>query len=230
MRIYAIGDVHGYVDKLSSVHANIEDDLRDRPVDDHRVVHVGDYIDRGPSSPEVLDLLIAYLAADPRHVALIGNHDRYPVDFMQGDDSRMVRWLTYGGRETCASYGFPEAELENADRLRARLWELVSPAHLAFLAREAFHLELGDYLFVHAGIRPETPLAGQTVEDMLWIREPFLSYPDDLGHVVVHGHTPTEHPDFQQNRIGIDTGAGYDGPLTCLVLEDNDKGVLEAAR
>lgn len=224
-RIYAIGDVHGQLAKLRDVHARIEADLAARPAADHYIVHVGDYVDRGPDSAGVIDHLIDFTAADPRRVALLGNHDLGLLGFVFDDPDRWDYWLHYGA-DTCRSYGVELAGARDEAELRERLSEQVPPAHLAFLAREAFHLTLGDYLFVHAGVRPGVPLDRQRVQDLVWIREGFLDHPGDFGPVVVHGHTPTSEVEFHSNRIGIDTGAGFGGPIACLVLEDDEKGLL----
>lgn len=224
IRVYAVGDVHGCLDQLTRLHAAIAEDLRARPVPDAVLLHVGDYIDRGPDSAQV----IAHLRGPSpvpgtRMVNLKGNHeDMLLAGFDAETDAAALNWLENGGRETLASWSIshrsPRAE-----------WKKRIPAtDLGFLrALQLTHRE-GGYLFVHAGIRPAMPMENQVPHDLLWIREPFLSFNGDLGVVVVHGHTPRPTVAMRANRIGIDTGAVYGGKLTCAVLETDRVGFLAA--
>lgn len=225
-RIYAIGDVHGCLDDLREVHARIEDDLARNPNDDWRVVHLGDYVDRGPDSRGVLDYLAQRMVDDDRYLCLMGNHDLLFVEALAGDVSRLGIWLDNGGVETLASYGLSRDAFERRLIDRTGIDEFVPPAHRNFLENLERALMDGDYLFVHAGIDPTRRIDAQVEEDLLWIREPFLNSNRDFGAVVVHGHTPVRRVQVRQNRIGIDTGAVFGGELTCLLLEDGRKARL----
>ncbi len=221
-RVYAVGDVHGCADRLEALHAAIAEDLGRRPVAAPLVVHIGDYVDRGPDSAGVLARLLAGpdLPAAVEVVNLMGNHERTMLDALEGDRAAGTDWLFQGGRPTLESYGVdPDGPREAwVPGLRA--------GHLAFLRSLALHRSEGGYLFVHAGIRPGVTLADQTPEDLLRIRQPFLYTEQDLGAVVVHGHTPVKTPVVRPNRIAIDTGAVFGGALTAVVLEGETIGFL----
>jgi len=218
-RIYAVGDIHGRIDRLSEVHDQIAADLIARPVGSVTLVHLGDYIDRGPASAAVIERLINPIPAlrQIETVNLLGNHEAFLLEAMVGDNEALEDWMDNGGRESLMSWGLT---MDN--------WRQGLPAqHIRFMEDlESTHIR-GSYMFVHAGIRPSTPLIDQTMDDFLWIREPFLSCEEKLPHVVVHGHTPEFFmPIVRYNRIGVDTGAVYGGPLTCLVLEGNQMGFI----
>lgn len=232
MRIYAIGDVHGCADLLREVHDWIQADLAREQPSDWRIIHLGDYIDRGPQPRQVLDFLIQ-ASADPRVISLCGNHDHYLVDFTSDMDTQYLdRWLTYGGTETFRGYGIDPglAALPIHDPMRPEIhravMDAVPPEHLAFLNNLDLSAHLGDYFFAHAGVKPGTALNRQTKWDLMWMREPFLSSDQDLGAVVVHGHTISDDVLVRRNRIGIDTGAFHTGCLSCLVLDGANRGVL----
>ncbi len=233
LRLYAIGDVHGRADLLAEMHLRIARDLRQRPAADWRVIHVGDYIDRGPESARALSLLIDY-ARGGRAEFLLGNHDQFMLDFLLDPErAEFDLWMMNGGGATLESFGVgdalfgydadPGARQALRDRLVAAM-----PGMVDFLRGLAGMVRHGDYAFVHAGVRPGVPLERQTLHDLVWIREPFLSATGDLGAVIVHGHTPMRAVDVQPNRIGIDTGAVFGGPLSCLVLEGRERALLEA--
>jgi serine/threonine protein phosphatase 1 len=228
-RVYAVGDIHGCTDKLQALHKLIAWDAANAPKR-RVVVYVGDYIDRGPDSREAVDLLIGEPLEGFESIHLIGNHEAFLLQFL-GDSSVAMSWLMNGGDATCRSYGVdPYAPPGLADRfswLQQALAERVPEAHLAFFRGLAPHHVEGDYLFVHAGIRPGVPLADQDPADLIWIREPFLSSDEDHGKMVIHGHTPTTAPDLRHNRIGIDTGACFGGRLTALVLEGDSRRFLQ---
>ncbi len=224
LRVYAIGDVHGCADRLRALHREIAADLAARPVAEAEVVHIGDYIDRGPDSAGVIETLLQPFPAaggrpGPRVVTLMGNHEDMMLTSLT-DPEAAPHWLSNGGDIALESWGVPL-------RARARDWAAaLPPRHLAFLRGLPLLHAAGGYLFVHAGLRPNTPLGRQSRLDMLWIREPFLSSDGALPAVVVHGHTPAGEPVIRHNRIGIDTGAFRDGPLTCAVLEADRLGFL----
>ena len=234
MRIYAVGDVHGCRDQLSDVFARIDIDLATRPCSDYRIVLLGDYVDRGPDSPGVLDDLIARRKWDHKLICLCGNHDKCFSEFLVGHrTSGANEWLRWGGVETLAAYWVPaQKHIVPGDKEYARLRQAALAAvpqlHREFLAALPNSIQLGGYFFVHAGIRPDVPLDEQNPVDLLWIRGPFLDSAADHGAVIVHGHTPCpEGVDVQLNRIGIDTMAYETGVLTCLVLEEHARWTLE---
>lgn len=222
-RVYAIGDIHGLDERLGALHALIAKDLKARPVSAATVVHLGDYIDRGPDSAGVLARLSGIgRIGGARVVNLMGNHERTFLDALAGDAPAATDFLHQGGDATLVSFGIdpvtPAAEW--AGRL--------PPAALAFLRGLALMHRAGGYLFAHAGIRPGVAPEQQAVADLLSIRQPFLTSETDLGAVVVHGHTPVPAPVIRVNRIGIDTGAVLGGPLTTAVLQGDTVGFLAA--
>lgn len=222
-RVYAVGDVHGCDDKLADIHRQIAEDLRTRPCKAPLLVHLGDYVDRGPDSRGVVRRL---MAGSPvrgvKVVNLIGNHEQTMLDALSGQGAAMTDWMISGGREALASWG------GDADAPRSEWAGHVPAEDVAFLRALDINYQVGGYFFVHAGIRPGVPLAEQARQDMLSIRQSFLYSEADLGIVVVHGHTPREAPVIRPNRIGIDTGAVFGGWLTCAVLEEDRVGFLYA--
>jgi serine/threonine protein phosphatase 1 len=217
-RIYAVGDIHGRADLLSEITARIDDDIRRRPIAHTVEVYLGDYIDRGPHSRTVIDLLAVRLVAN-RAVCLRGNHEAVMEGFLQ-DPAILQYWLPLGGMQTLASYGIElRDETETASDLRLRFLDAFPRAHELFMQCLRNQFSCGDFLFVHAGIRPEIPIAQQDVNDLIWIRNEFLESTRKHQRFVVHGHTPVPHPDIRHNRINIDTGAWRTGTLTCIVIE-----------
>lgn len=220
-RVYAVGDIHGRHDLLDDLHRQIAADGAGAPERRRVLVYLGDYVDRGMGSRQVLDRLVHEPLAGFERVFLEGNHEAVLLDFLH-DASVGQGWLFYGGYATLASYGIAATELNRDPHRLRQLQDAFRAAlptdHLSFLrALRPMHRE-GDYLFVHAGIRPGVPLERQTPEDLFWIREDFLESSDPYECVVVHGHTIVPGPDIRANRIGIDTGAFATGRLTCLVL------------
>jgi serine/threonine protein phosphatase 1 len=231
MRLYAIGDVHGCLDALRGVHGAIAADLGARPAGDWRIVHLGDYVDRGTDSRGVLDFLLARTAEDPRVLCLRGNHDAMFAAALMGGRGAVDLWLMNGGADTLESYGIPVKPFLDEVRSGGAAGRAAVPkAHRDFLARLANSARFGDYYFVHAGIDPGRALEAQDPEDQLWIREPFLTSVTEFPAVVVHGHTPVRRVAVRPNRIGIDTGAVFGGALSCLVLEGGSKGLLSGTR
>ncbi len=221
-RLYAIGDVHGMDDMLADAHRNIADDLAERPVVDWRLVHVGDYVDRGRASAGVIERLARFSADDPRVVCLMGNHDELMLGFLSEPMLCGPTWLGNGAPATLASYGIavPEGlDFDGLATLSARLGSALPESHRDFLAGLRRSVQFGDFFFCHAGIRPGVALERQTDQDLVWIRDPFLSSDRAHGAVIVHGHTPVTAPEVRPNRIDIDTGAVYGGPLTVLALD-----------
>jgi serine/threonine protein phosphatase 1 len=220
MRVYAIGDVHGRVDLLNAAFERIDATLTAHPIKQSVQVFLGDYIDRGPNSREVIDALIA---RKKQHavVCLKGNHESYAVQFLS-DPSVLTEWRQFGGDSTLLSY-----EVKPSTRSDPQPPEVVAEAfskalpssHRRFLEGLGLSFTCGDFFFTHAGVRPGIPLGQQREHDLLWIREDFLLHEEDFGKIIVHGHTPAKEPDVRPNRINIDTGAYATGRLTCLVLQ-----------
>jgi serine/threonine protein phosphatase 1 len=224
VRIYAIGDVHGRSDLLEQVLARIDADLLTNRV--LRPIHVflGDYIDRGPDSTGVLDLLISR-GQSHEVVCLKGNHELFLLEFLR-DPAALKHWRQYGGLDTLMSYGvalqFNASEVE-LEELADRLFQALPERQRDFLSQLTTSFTCGDYFFVHAGVRPRVPLDQQREQDLLWIRDEFLQYKHDFGKIIVHGHTPVNEPEIRANRINIDTGAYATGKLTCLILEGDKR-------
>jgi serine/threonine protein phosphatase 1 len=218
-RVYAIGDIHGCRAQLELLHNEVSRDLAARPIPSPLLIHLGDYIDNGPDSAGVIELLVARSPAMPT-INLLGDHERMLLDALTGDRAAATDWLWAGGKAALASWSLdPELPREQ--------WEAaLPPAHVAFLrGLKRTHRE-GDYLFVHAGIRPGVALAAQTLDDLVSIRQPFLWTEQPLGVIVVHGHSSNPSVVRTDNRIGLDTGAGMGGKLTCAVLEEDLIGLI----
>lgn len=228
LRIYAIGDVHGRADLLDRLLSRINAHVAAYPIARPVVLLIGDYIDRGPASREVLDLLIN-CARSREAVFLRGNHDVFIGRFLK-DPETLRDWSRIGGLETLMSYGLKptlnpdtDTQKELAVALNAQLPDI----HRRFLAGLRTSFMCGGYFFTHAGVRPGIPLAHQSDDDLLWIRDEFLLHEEKFERIVVHGHTPVREIDIRPNRINIDTGAYATGRLSCLVLESNRVEPLE---
>ncbi|MBB6253697.1 metallophosphoesterase family protein [Nitrospirillum iridis] len=234
--LYAIGDIHGEVGLLRSLLSEIVTDwaLHGRAAGVTPIlVYIGDYIDRGPDSRGVIDLLLSNPLPEFRSHWLLGNHEAALLDFLQ-DPVGGAAWLDFGGLATLLSYGvrplFSGSAAERARALRDDLAARLPPEHLAFLGSLERMVVYGDYAFVHAGVRPGRALADQALEDMLWIRAPFLESPRRHEKTVVHGHTIVPAVDRRPNRIAIDTGAYTSGLLSAIALQGGDVRVLTARR
>ncbi len=227
MRLYAIGDVHGRLDLLAAMHAQIAAEIaRDRP-GDWRIVHLGDYVDRGPDSKGVVDFLIAAGRHDPRNLTLAGNHDVGFLDFL-ARPSADGPFLRYGGVETARSYGVNLATDEDGvlRSSHAALVEATPQGHVDFLRSLTFSESFGDFFFCHAGIRPGIALDRQDRQDLIWIRDIFHVHAGLYPKVIVHGHTPHHWPEVEANRVNIDTLAWQSGRLTALVIDGAAKDIL----
>jgi serine/threonine protein phosphatase 1 len=226
LRVYAVGDIHGRADLLMETIERIDDDLERRPIGHAVEVYLGDYIDRGPDSKAVIDLLAVRLVQN-HAVCLRGNHEDLMEGFLR-DPANLRSWLNVGGLQTLASYGveLSRQSIETELDLHQRFCRCFPRAHQVFLQCLRDSFRCGDFLFVHAGIRPNIPLEQQDLNDLLWIRDEFLDSDADHGHLVVHGHTPVPHPDIRHNRINIDTGAYWTGTLTCIAIEGTTVLVL----
>lgn len=230
MRLYAVGDVHGRDDLLEKLLLKIEQDGASAPVSRKVLIFLGDYVDRGLRSKQVIDRLCDLRLDGFETVFLKGNHELAMQQFL-GDAQFGRTWKYYGGLETLHSYGIDDLTLSDDprdfERARQRFLDVLPSEHRDFLDRLSLWAEFGDFYFVHAGVRPGISLARQIEDDLLWIREDFLSSRASFGKVVVHGHTPTEMAVFKSNRIGIDTGAYMTGVLTCLVLDGEQRHLLQ---
>jgi len=231
-RVYAIGDIHGRADLLTRMLHLIEADGNGAPaVREMILIFVGDYVDRGPDSSGVIDSLLS-LKRDSRYSChlLKGNHEVMFMDFLE-DPAAFLHWAINGGVETLESYGIDVGAIAEgrggAEALGRAAHAAIPNAHLVLLANLETWVTVGDYLFVHAGIRPGMPLEAQVDQDLIWIRQPFLDCENDFGKVVVHGHTPVSEPEVRPNRIDIDTLAWRSGKLTALVLEGNSRRFLQ---
>jgi serine/threonine protein phosphatase 1 len=223
-RVYAVGDVHGCLDRLEALHALIAADLAERPVAEPVLVHLGDYVDRGQNSAGVVALLAeGPPIPDVPTINLMGNHEHLMLAAVAAGEAEPADlWLANGGTDSLRSWGVPRSA-------RPQDWSSYLPGrHLIFLRDLTLWHAVGGYLFVHAGVRPGIPLERQSRHDLMWIREPFLSSSERFDAVVVHGHTPRPEPVVRPNRIGIDTGAVMGGALTCVVLEEDRLGFITA--
>jgi len=222
-RVYAIGDIHGCDAQLAALHAIIAEDLARRPIAAPLLLHIGDYVDRGPDTAAVIARLLrgSPLPGVPM-VNLLGNHEHTMLEALSGDRAAATDWLFAGGRPALQSYGI------DPDSPRETWPHAVPAAHLDFLRTLSLMHQDGGYAFVHAGIRPGVALQHQARDDLLRMRQPFLYSEASFGAVVVHGHTPVKAPVVRHNRIAIDTGAVFGGKLTCVVLQADTIGFLTA--
>jgi serine/threonine protein phosphatase 1 len=230
VRLYAIGDIHGRADLLDALLNLIERDRSGRKGADVKLVFLGDYIDRGPASKDVVEQLINMLSRGVSPLFLKGNHEDLLLSFLD-DPAAGLNWLQNGGDATLLSYGMEKDVVLRAFwHGKAALTEaatifqaLLPDEHLRFYRALDTSYRAGDYFFVHAGVRPGISLDRQEEDDLLWIRDEFLDWPDDFEAVIVHGHTPVRSPDDLRNRIGIDTYAFQTGKLTAVGLEGSSR-------
>jgi serine/threonine protein phosphatase 1 len=225
LRIYAVGDVHGRFDLLEAMAAKMRQDLGASPVQRALEIFIGDYIDRGPRSRDVVEWLIDTPPLGSERICLLGNHEDMLMEAL-ADPAGLANWLFNGADATLASYGVTKLPTSPQEIHRACV-AAVPLRHQAFFSALPRSVEFGSYFFVHAGVNPRRPLRDQDPHDLVWIREPFLNSAADFGRIVVHGHTPVVEPDIRENRINIDTGAVFTGHLTCLVLEGTTRRLLQ---
>jgi serine/threonine protein phosphatase 1 len=228
-RAYAVGDIHGRLDLLEELLDKIHADIARRPSRKVLLVFVGDLIDRGPSSAQVVERLRTYRHPGVRPMFLLGNHEEVLLRILKGESELITKWRWFGGAECLASYGVDRdrlASLTDEEALPV-VREAVPKTHVEFLESFDDSCRFGDYLFVHAGIRPGVEIDQQKQSDLRWIREPFLFDETDHGFVVVHGHTIRPEVEMRPNRIGIDTGAYRSGVLSALAIEGSDTWLLD---
>jgi serine/threonine protein phosphatase 1 len=228
-RAYVVGDIHGRLDLLDRLLAEIDADLKRRPVRKALLVFLGNLIDRGPHSAQVVERLRTYRHPGVRPMFLLGNHEEVLLRILKGESELITKWRWFGGAECLASYGVDRdrlAALTDEDALPV-VRDAVPKTHVEFLESFDDSCRFGDYLFVHAGIRPGVEIDQQKQSDLRWIREPFLFDETDHGFVVVHGHTIRPEVEMRPNRIGIDTGAYRSGVLSALAIEGSDTWLLD---
>lgn len=227
-RVYAIGDVHGRADLLLRLlDLIVADNARRGPLP-LQIILLGDLIDRGPQSAEVIESML--LAMDsPKTRFLKGNHEEVFIRAARGDVGAAHFCRRIGGAETLASYGLRLSEQENMSDAAIAEWMLqhIPHAHVDFLDGFEDSIEIGDYVFVHAGLRPGVSIRDQKPADLRWIREQFLNHDKPFERIVVHGHSISETIDERPNRIGIDTGAYHSGRLTAIGLQDDERWFLD---
>jgi serine/threonine protein phosphatase 1 len=223
--------VHGRLDLLLRLLEQIEVDDKARSYAKTYLIFLGDLVDRGPDSRGVLEHLILHPPSFARTIFLKGNHEEFFLDVLNRNDGMLQSWLTYGGTECAESYGVTSGWMLNASSsaIVDRLSKEVPKSHVEFLNGMADTFRFGDYLFVHAGIRPGISLDEQVGRDLRWIREGFLDDRTDHGVIVVHGHTIVNAPEERPNRIGVDTGAYRSGVLTAIGLERSERWFLQTS-
>ncbi len=228
-RVYAIGDIHGRDDLLRELHQIILEDSMDNPDLSKMAVYLGDYVDRGARVRETIDELLYHPLPGFSSRYLMGNHEQLLLSFLD-DPSILQFWINIGGSSTLLSYGVQAPgsgfSASRVNSIRGELISLMPKAHLSFIQSLEPYVLFGDYLFVHAGIRPGIDLEAQKPDDIFWIRDEFLDAGIDHGFRVVHGHTIDEQIQEHPNRIGVDTGACSTGVLTCAILEDDQVNFL----
>jgi len=228
-RAYVVGDIHGRLDLLEDLLAKIHAELQHRPAEKTLLVFVGDLIDRGPASAHVVERLRTYKRPGIRTVFLLGNHEEVLLRILAGDAQLITQWRWFGGSECLQSYGVEPERFEHFtdEQALTAVRGAIPKEHVKFLESFVDSCRFGDYLFVHAGIRPGVALEQQSQNDLRWIREPFLLDQRDHGFVVVHGHTITDEPERLPNRIGIDTGAYRTGVLTALGVDGTEQWLID---
>jgi serine/threonine protein phosphatase 1 len=228
-RVYAIGDIHGRLDLLTELIDKIaDDDLARGSVGRTELIMLGDYVDRGPESAGVLDYVMQLSEWWPSITCLQGNHEEVFLMAARGDEGALRFMTRIGGRETLLSYGATENDLDQMTLGQLRDWLMgaVPERHLQFIESMKEKVVIGDYAFVHAGIRPQVPMEDQEARDLRWIRDEFLDFNQPHRYYVVHGHSITAGVEQRPNRMGIDTGAYATGVLTAVGLEGTEQWFL----
>ncbi len=229
LRVYAIGDIHGSLDQLKQLLGKIEQEASGVSAS-VRKIFLGDYIDRGLYSKQLIDYLIDWASKEKEPpVFLLGNHEQVMRSLLQRADQGLLQsWFNFGGRETLMSYGIsPMILSSNPDGIFSAMKEKVPQSHIDFFDRLQVSISFGDYFFCHAGVRPGIELGKQNEQDLIWIRYEFLDHKNSFGKIVVHGHTISNEVEFRPNRIGIDTGAYATGCLTALGLEGTKQWLVQ---
>ncbi len=223
-RVYAVGDIHGRADLAEEMQALISAHASRKPARSVSAVWLGDYIDRGPSSREVIDLLVRFARGPLRSIFLMGNHEEAMLRFL-ADARDGHQWLSFGGLETLVSYGVAVGDARPGPTFgeaREALLAALPQEHREFFLSLEFSATIGEFFFCHAGVRPGVPLDAQDPHDLIWIRDDFLNWRHDFGMMIVHGHTPAAEPELRPNRVNLDTGAFATGRLTCAIIEGGE--------
>ncbi len=228
-RVYAIGDIHGRLDLLDALLEKIDADVAARKNADTRLIFLGDLVDRGPDSAGVIERAMELARSSDKVRFLMGNHEEMFLDALTGDIKKVRFFTRIGGQETILSYGMPYAKYRNMemDELAKKLSGLVPQEHRDFISAFEDYIVIGDYAFVHAGVRAGVPMEEQVSQDLRWIRGDFLRKDDIHEKMIIHGHTISEDVDERCGRIGIDTGAYDTGVLTAIGLEGSDRWYLQ---
>lgn len=232
-RVYAIGDVHGNLGLLRDLVMRIDADNAARPLMRTTIIFLGDLVDRGPDSAGVVEAAMALANTQeggPAVRFLKGNHEEVFQRAASGDDKALRHFIRMGGRETILSYPIPQSDYDamTIEELAQRMLTLIPRAHVDFVSDFEDCIIIGDYAFVHAGIKPGVTVAEQKKADLRWIREGFIHDERPHDKMIVHGHTIFDEVDVQPNRIGVDTGAYRTGKLSALALEGTERWILEA--
>lgn len=219
-RAYVIGDIHGCLEELQKLLDKITTEMHREPVPNNEIIFLGDLIDRGPDSCQVIEHLMNFKPERTEVTYLMGNHEEVFLKVLDGNIGALKSWFGFGGRSCMRSYGLDNLGQIHSEPelLMTRIQHIVPDSHFDFLSSFKDHYIFGKYLCVHAGIRPKVPLSKQTSKDMRWIRDKFLEYEKPHPYVVVHGHTVVETPEIHENRIAVDTGAYHGHPLTAVRL------------
>ena len=228
MNLFAIGDIHGCLSQLTSLHKNILNYDKFDPKND-LLIYLGDYIDRGKNSKEVIDQIIKLKSNKIKTINLMGNHDEFMIDFLFNKNNNIKSWLNFGADSTFRSYGIEIVEFikdgfeENIiNKLRETALKKIDENHLNFFKNLKTSFSTEKYLFVHAGIDPQKKLTDQTKKDYLWSRsDKFFDKEFKADKIIVHGHTPVESIVNDPFRINIDSGCYFSGKLTSVCLTDN---------
>ena len=238
LRVYAIGDIHGCLDELKSLLGLIERDLKKNPIKSHRLIFLGDYVDRGPQCKGVIKHLIKVKREGAPATFLLGNHDQRLISAHTEIEPRMLPgFIKFGGLKTLASYGLGDDDFKvlrkddpkpkDLKKFSKKLRGIMGEAQIKFLDELQLHTQQDDYFFCHAGVDPERKFTDQDPHDLVWMREPFLSWKKPLKKVVVHGHTVRDAPESLPHRINVDTGCVYGEALTAVVLEGTKQRFLQ---
>jgi serine/threonine protein phosphatase 1 len=229
-RIYAIGDIHGRADLLEDLLRRIDADDAARAPSEVTLIFLGDLIDRGPDSAQVVERLMRIKAEHPRIRILLGNHEEVFLEALRGGGIGALRYsLRIGGDATVMSYGLTDQEYKRTtfEQLYDIVRERVPAQHLDFMESFEDMIVIGDYAFVHAGVRPDTPLAQQKISDLRWIRNGFLDHRGTLEKIIVHGHSIADEVEIRPHRIGLDTGAYASGVLTAMGFEGSERWLVQ---
>ena len=227
MNIFAIGDIHGCLNELVSIHQKILSYEKYKKEED-LIIYLGDYIDRGPKSKQVVDEIIEFKNKGFKTYFLMGNHDEMMIDFLLNKINNLKNWLNFGADQTFRSYDIEIVEFIKdgfddyiIDKLRKVLIEKLGNDHINFFTNLKLKFSVAQYMFVHAGIDPKKKLENQTKQDYLWSRsDSFFNKDFKAEKIIIHGHTPEKDIIDLPGRINVDTGCYFSGKLSCVCLSD----------